>query len=117
MVTFRQAMRLASASCQTAGLPMTPTEINEGRCEEWANEVHRLVPEAERYWTFDHMWVRYRGRFYDAEARAGVEDWSDLPFFERFVKEHPEVDIDKLYLRWDGMSEADDPYAKMLGVE
>ena len=112
-MTFRQAMKLASGSCQAAGLPMTPTEINEGRCEEWANEVHRLVPEAQRFWTLDHMWVKYRGKFYDAETRGGVEGWRDLPFFERFAEEHPGL-IDRLYVRWDGMPEELDPYAKMV---
>ena len=31
--------------------------------------------------TWFHKFVRYAGRFYDAEAVDGVTDWRDLPLF------------------------------------
>lgn len=36
-----------------------------------------------------HTWLRYDGRHYDAECIDGVDDYRDLPFFQR----HPEATI------------------------
>ena len=33
-----------------------------------------------------HFWIEVEGRCYDAEAPEGVEDWKDLPIFQRARK-------------------------------
>lgn len=38
---------------------------------------------------FVHTWIAYAGRHYDAECTDGVDDYQDLPFFQR----HPEAVI------------------------
>lgn len=38
---------------------------------------------------FVHTWLRYDGRHYDAECIDGVDDYQNLPFFQR----HPEAAI------------------------
>jgi hypothetical protein len=71
-------------------------EINNGSCEEWAEEVRRrLVKSIHRVevWSTPyffaattHTFVRIDGRFYDAECLEGVLDHNDLPIFKRLVE-------------------------------
>jgi hypothetical protein len=91
------------------GLPAT--EINAGFCEEFADRVAEKLPgavvvwdweadEAEgmnRGWAWAHCFVRYEGKFYDAECPHGVEHWLNLPFFlgktpdcNKFVEDYDE---------------------------
>jgi hypothetical protein len=54
-------------------------EINKGRCFLWAYIAFRLYKKVE-LWSFgNHAFVRFDGRFYDAERPLGEEDWKDLP--------------------------------------
>lgn len=53
-------------------------EINRGRCFLWAYVAFRLYKRVE-LWSFGvHAFVKYEGRFYDAESPIGEEDWKDL---------------------------------------
>jgi hypothetical protein len=42
------------------------------------------------YWsvgmTMGHVWIKYQGKFYDAEAPNGVDDWRELPYIQRVYK-------------------------------
>lgn len=31
----------------------------------------------------EHVWLVHEGRHYDSETPEGVDDWRDLPFFQR----------------------------------
>ena len=65
-------------------------DINCGMCEEWANRVAELCPEAEAVGVGNltgnvdddlehgHVFIRYHGKFYDCECSAGVQDWKQL---------------------------------------
>jgi len=33
-----------------------------------------------------HVWVKYKGKFYDAEAPNGVDDWRELPYIKKVFK-------------------------------
>lgn len=71
---------------------MRPYDLNNGRCEDVAEEVNGAVPDAEALYTEDffgedtdlpgHVWIQYKGRHYDVEAPDGVEDPRDLPIFK-----------------------------------
>lgn len=77
-----------------AGRIEHPYDINCGFCEEWADSVVQQVPEAEVVGVanltgnpdddleYPHVFVLYRGRFYDAECPGGVDDWKQLPAFQ-----------------------------------
>ena len=70
-------------------------DINCGMCEEWANRVAELCPEAEAVGVgnltgnadddleYPHVFVRYQGKFYDCECPQGVRRWDKLPLFTR----------------------------------
>ena len=68
---------------------MTPYDINGGNCDEFAWKIHKklkgvLVYEVD-FFKSDlprHFWVKYRGRFYDAECLRGVKDYIKLPIFK-----------------------------------
>ena len=64
-------------------------EVNSGLCMEFSDELVERLPGAEirstpieSEWP-GHQWVLYRGKHYDSEAPYGVEDWRDLPIFQR----------------------------------
>lgn len=75
--------------------PTTPFDVNNGYCEEWANLVVEHLPGAQVVdpgnfsgnsddsLEAGHVFVLYRGKFYDAEATDGVSSWLELPYFTR----------------------------------
>ena len=76
-----------------------PYDINNGQCEEFAAAVKDRLPEAEAIWADDlreksmfdgidtwlddHCFIRFQGRYYDAEEPEGVSSPDLLPFFWR----------------------------------
>ena len=89
---------------------LTPEECNAGLCDIFAEKFKEEYPEAEVWLTdwgtedsmFGHVWVKYKGKYYDAETPAGVKDWKDIPFIQRVF------DIQKKYpddvRQWTGNS-------------
>ena len=73
------------------GIASSYEHINDGLCADFAELVCQLVPDAELVWNTDlsddfwrvHCFIEYDGCYYDAECPEGVEDWCDLPFFQR----------------------------------
>ncbi len=72
--------------------PVDAFDINCGLCEDWANRVADLVDGVEVLDPIDltgdrdedaHIFIRYRGHYYDAECHGGVDDWRLLPLFSR----------------------------------
>mgnify|MGYP006289626547 CR=1 FL=1 len=72
----------------------TPADINNHYCRYVAETVQdrlgdqydlQILEDGGR--GFVHTWIMYDGRHYDAERPEGVDDYHDLPFFER----HPEA--------------------------
>jgi len=74
-------------------------EINNGYCEEWADQAFGLLHDkadkvevwATPYFFADtsHSFIRVDGKFYDAECLTGVEDHNDLPIFKKLGKPQP----------------------------
>lgn len=78
---------------------MHPYDINNGLCDNFAEEVITLLggcsdiltettPECETDFLVgtelpSHIWVKYNGDHYDAEEPEGVEFWWNLPLFNR----------------------------------
>ncbi len=67
-------------------------DINEGECEIFSEILVRALDAnglsgAWQGSNWDHSWVVYQGRYYDAETPNGVGNPRDLPFFHR----HPDL--------------------------
>src|SRR3990167_4054009 len=80
-------------------------EINRGQCFDWAYIAAHLYSDIELFQNDIHAWVRYKDKFYDAQAEDGVVAIDDLPLFEypanmRFKTEFEEVDINDLKVFW-----------------
>lgn len=71
----------------------TPEICNTGFCDLFAEKFREEYPGAELWGTdwgigyvFGHVWVKYAGKFYDAETPNGVVDWRDLPYMQKVYK-------------------------------
>lgn len=70
---------------------LTPKQINEGECEEFAEKVRHIIPEAKIEEIQDHFedivmrhfYLKYKSKYYDSETPKGVAHWSDLPVYQR----------------------------------
>jgi len=97
--TIREAV---TAELEERSVP--PREINDGRCEDFAQSVlRRLGGETDRVymtgceidgaWTMGrwggHVWVVSDplGLHFDAEVPAGTNDWQSLPFYRRKMED------------------------------
>lgn len=80
----------------------TPRVANNGFCDLFAYEFIKKFKGGELWETYDsdggrtngHVWVKYKGKFYDAEVPEGVKDYKDIPYIIRSTKhfgEPPEV--------------------------
>ena len=67
----------------------TALDLNDGLCSEVAGAIMRRIPEAEECVSdfAAHYFVRYRGRYYDAECPDGVRHPNQLPIFRRSFSE------------------------------
>lgn len=61
----------------------TGEKINSGSCEEFAERLWEVSGGEMLELPFAHLWVKWRGKHYDAEALEGVASWRSLPFFKR----------------------------------
>ncbi len=81
----------------TSQYRISPYEINNGCCNEWAQEVLDLLAKApvlvemwEKPFGFadtTHCFLRINGKFYDAEDLEGTDDHMGLPIFAKLFKE------------------------------
>lgn len=76
---------------------ITPFDINNGFCDEWAYQVHELLKESKHtisIWAThpdeanaNHYFIQIDfDKFFDAEEIQGVKDYMDLPIFARLNK-------------------------------
>lgn len=88
--TEEQALKLAHKNWST----FTGKVCNTGFCDIYADKLSKLLP-GSKIWsteqsgpsgTFGHVWVEYKGKYYDAETPKGVTDWKQLPWMEDFYK-------------------------------
>jgi len=87
--TEEQALELAHKNWST----FTGKVCNSGFCDIYASKLSKL-PSG----TLGHVWVEFKGKFYDAETPDGVDDWKDLPWMQEFYKAKKQYpsDIKKL---------------------
>jgi len=77
---------------------ISPSKINNGRCEDFAMEIidkmggySNILYEVctENFVEFgelvSHVWIYYKGRYYDAECLQGVRNWKELPIFKNII--------------------------------
>lgn len=62
--------------------------INGGNCYNIAESVVDEVGGVRVFKAgdYDHVWISYNNKHYDAERPSGVTDYLDLPFFGRFPR-------------------------------
>jgi len=71
----------------------TPEVCNTGLCDVFAKKFREEYPGAELWGTYEtigftmgHVWVKYAGKFYDAETPNGVNRCKDIPYVQRLYK-------------------------------
>ena len=64
---------------------LRPSQINQGSCRIFAWELAARLPGSFVIWCeeWDHAYVRYQGRLYDAETPRGVARYTHLPEIRR----------------------------------
>jgi len=88
--TEQQALELAHKNWST----FTGKVCNSGFCDIYASKLSKLLPGSKQWdteeqgpsGTLGHVWVEFKGKFYDAETPDGVRDWKDLPWMQEFYK-------------------------------
>jgi hypothetical protein len=65
-----------------------PEDINNGCCADFATAIWEQFPEAKVLSDeelgadeYTHSFLYYGGKYFDAEAVHGVDDWRALPIF------------------------------------
>jgi hypothetical protein len=78
----------------------TLEDINSGCCNRVASIVVKQVDgvTAMKAGDWDHVWIEYNGRHYDAEVPTGVDQYKDLPFFGR-ISERQLLDMARMASR------------------
>lgn len=85
---------LINPSTPQNDIPKTPFDrkrraknINSGRCMIWAYRMYTRLPGSEIWITdrYGHVFIKYRGRFYDSESKYGAKVWQKLEIFKNFT--------------------------------
>lgn len=63
-------------------------DINSGECASVARQTYARLEDTDGVSVLaigdkDHVWIEYRGKHYDAEVPTGVDEFIQLPFFQR----------------------------------
>jgi hypothetical protein len=76
-------------------------ECNNGFCDIFAKNLAKHLPgskimstEDNRSTTFGHVWVEYKGNYFDAETPNGVTSWKKLPWMVKFYNKNKEYPTD-----------------------
>jgi len=64
------------------------SEINRGRCYDWAYMAYRLFPNVSLWTTDYHAWVEAKDRHWDSETHKGVVNFMRLRCNERNTSPH-----------------------------
>jgi hypothetical protein len=100
--TEEQALKLAHKNWST----FTGKVCNTGFCDIYADKLSKLLPGSKQWsteesgpsGTLGHVWIEFKGKYYDAETPDGVVDWKQLPWMQDFyqVKKQYPKDITEL---------------------
>jgi len=100
-MTHKQITQAIKALLCSDWSGITPYEINNGYCEDFALDVIDFlenqfghdkglgdnatpIDDEDKLGFPGHYWIEYNGMCYDAECPNGVEDWRDLPIFVKY---------------------------------
>ena len=99
--TEKEALKITYKSWDKFG----GKECNNGFCDIFARNLSKYLPgskimntEDPRNNTLGHVWIEYKGKYYDAETPNGVNSWKQLPWMKEFYsknKSYP-TDIENL---------------------
>jgi hypothetical protein len=83
-------------------------ECNNGFCDIFAQKLSKYLPgskimstEDNRSETFGHVWIEYKGKYFDAETPNGVSSWKELPWMIKFYNKNKEYPTDIEFLTED----------------
>jgi hypothetical protein len=83
-------------------------ECNNGFCDIFAQKLSKYLPgskimstEDNRSETFGHVWIEYKGKYFDAETPNGVSSWKELPWMVKFYNKNKEYPTDIEFLTED----------------
>jgi hypothetical protein len=89
---LKQTEKEAKQNYQVDWDELTPEMCNQGFCDDFANNLKKLYPGAELWQTgisanpntaVGHVWIKYKGKYYDAETPNGVDTWKEIPHIKR----------------------------------
>ena len=60
-----------------------------------------MSTEDDRGETFGHVWIEYKGKYFDAETPNGVSSWKELPWMVKFYNQNKEYPTDIEFLTED----------------
>lgn len=100
----QEVLRLRRVYKESCGL--SKRDINNGRCDDFANDLLALFPDGDTYWGEDypelfrphftpkqmeeqfwgHCFFGIEGMYFDSECPNGVNNPALLPFFQRQAK-------------------------------
>lgn len=79
----------------------TARMCNNGGCDMFAFEFMQRKPSAKKMITHQsdgdahgHVWVKYKGKFYDAEIPQGVDTIDQIPYIQRAKKINKNVSVE-----------------------
>jgi hypothetical protein len=85
--TEKEALKITYKNWDTFG----GKECNNGFCDIFARNLSKYLPgskimstEDPRNETLGHVWVEYKGKYFDAETPNGVNSWKELPWMKEF---------------------------------
>jgi len=76
----------ASFITETFFADVRKDKINQGQCFIWAYLASQIFEGVETCSIDNHVFVKYRGKFYDSDRPNGEKRWQDLPTCDYPVK-------------------------------
>jgi hypothetical protein len=102
--TEKEALKLVDKNWDKFG----GEECNNGFCDIFAQKLSKYLPgskimstEDNRSETFGHVWIEYKGKYFDAETPNGVSSWKELPWMIKFYNKNKEYPTDIEFLTED----------------
>lgn len=94
-MTIAEAMKQATEEILIEKDLVSPRQINDYDCFNWAFKVFNLLPGTaiggHRIDDEGQSYIIYEGRCYDSECPEGKLNWWNLPTFKRMIKKSLKV--------------------------
>jgi hypothetical protein len=61
-------------------------DFSDENNKRYYKKFTKFGSESQKLMKLDHVWLYYKGKHYDAETVNGVNDFVELPFFQRILR-------------------------------